>query len=74
MRRILALFRRCPMNPNDIQRQRREDYLTRVKIARSSQPSMTSEQFYAQMERSMGTKMKWITPPTSAVSKPKLGV
>lgn len=39
------------------QNQKRESYLERIKTARSRRPKMTSEEFYQQMERSMGTKM-----------------
>ena len=42
-------------------KERRESYLDRIRTARSKPCRMTSEEFYQQMERSMGTKTPWIT-------------
>jgi hypothetical protein len=55
----MLLSRRCSMIPNEteIQKDRRESCLERIKTAGSRRPRMTPEEFYTQMERSMGTKM-----------------
>jgi hypothetical protein len=45
------------MNPNEIQRQRVQAYHSRVRTELSKPSSMTSAEFYRQMERSMGTKL-----------------
>jgi hypothetical protein len=52
-------FPHCQMNqnPSQSQIQRTESYLNRIRIERSKRPEMTSEEFYRQMERSMGTKL-----------------
>lgn len=57
------------MIPNETvsQSQKREDYLTQIRTARSKRPRMTSAEFYSQMERSMGTKTGW----TSSVGSSK---
>ena len=62
------------MKTSDTQLQKAEAYLNRIRIERSRRPSMTSREFYQQMERSMGTKLKRITPTTSEVSRVKQGV
>lgn len=46
-------------------------YLDRIKTARSTQPSLSSEEAYRQMEQVMATKTRRITPSASAVSKKK---
>ena len=58
------------MTPNESNFQRTQAYRNRVKTALSSMPAMTSEEFYQQMERSMGTKTAWTTcGSSSAASK-----
>lgn len=46
-------------------------YLDRIKTARSTQPSLSSEAAYRQMEQVMATKTRRITPSASAHSKKK---
>ena len=53
----LVGFRCCPMNPSAIQRQKVQAYHHRVRTELSKPSSMTSAEFYRQMERSMGTKL-----------------
>ena len=62
-----VLFPRCQMNqsPSQSQSQRTQSYLSRIRIERSRKPSLTTDQFCLQMERSMGTKIRLITPNNS---------
>jgi hypothetical protein len=46
-------------------------YLDRIKTARSTQPSPSSEEAYRQMEQVMATKIRRITTSVSEVSKRK---
>ncbi len=46
----------------------RESYLDRIRAARSKPCRMTPEEFYQQMERSMGTKTPWITSGGSSAA------
>ncbi len=56
------------MNTPNTAKEKREAYLERIRTALSSMPSMTSEEFYQQMERSMGMKTGWITCGTSSAA------
>ena len=56
VRRLLS-FPSCQTMISELQRQKDQAYRNRVMTAVSKRPSMTSEEFYRQMERSMGRKM-----------------
>ena len=49
-------------------KERRESYLDRIRTACSKPSGMTSEEFYLQMERSMGTKTPWILSGSSSTA------
>ena len=59
------------MSPNESNRQKTQAYRNRVRTALSMMPSMTSGEFYSQMEKSMGKKTTWIAPSNSRSSKPR---
>ena len=60
------------MTPTQNQRQRVQAYHHRVKTELSKPSSMTSAEFYRQMERAMGTKLIPIpSKSTSGYSKTK---
>jgi hypothetical protein len=62
---------RVPLCPNEANLQRTQAYHNRIRTALSSMPAMTSEEFYQQMEKSMGKKTTWIAPSNSGLSKPR---
>ncbi len=57
------------MTPSESNRQKTQAYHNRVRTALSKKPSMTSGQFYAQVDRVMGTKTALIAPSKSSSSK-----
>jgi len=59
------------MSRSEINRQKTRDYQNRVAIVLSSMPPMTSNEFYAQMAKSMGVKSISIVPNSSGSSKAK---
>ena len=60
------------MNATDPKNPKAASYLSRIKTARSKPSSMTSAEFYRQMESSMGTKLIPISSKgTSDYSKAK---
>jgi len=56
------------MSPSQSNQQRTQAYRNRVRAALSSMPSMTSGEFYTQMEKSMGKKTTWIARSNSRLS------
>ena len=59
------------MNATETKNPKAASYLSRIKTARSSQPSPSSEEVYRQMEQVMATKIRRITTSVSEVSKRK---
>ena len=57
------------MTTSETNRQKTLAYHNRVWTALSRMPSMTSGQFYSQVDRVMGTKTALIAPSKSASSK-----
>ena len=57
------------MTTSESNRQKTQAYHNRVRTALSKKPSMTSEEFYAQMEKSLGKKTTLIDPSKSGSSK-----
>lgn len=53
------------MTTSETNRQKTLAYHNRVRTALSSMPPMTSEEFYAQMEKSLGKKTTLIAPSKS---------